>query len=146
MSQNYSKGQPRSRSDFQFLFQIGSGGFGRVWKVMEKKGGAVYAMKEMSKAKYKNHNSGSSPRKVWGALWTKSNCWINCTLPSSSTHMSLSKIGRICILSWSIFEEAIWDITCVFMNLSQKNKQVPLLLFRICCWMHRFSSGIHSFM
>jgi serum/glucocorticoid-regulated kinase 2 len=40
------------RSDYQFLFQIGSGGFGRVWKVEEKKTGNIFAMKEMSKAKY----------------------------------------------------------------------------------------------
>jgi serine/threonine protein kinase len=42
----------KSRSDFQFLFQIGSGGFGRVWKVEQKRTGDIFAMKEMSKAKY----------------------------------------------------------------------------------------------
>lgn len=44
--------QSKSRNDFWFLFQIGSGGFGRVWKVEEKKTKTIYAMKEMSKAKY----------------------------------------------------------------------------------------------
>jgi len=41
----------RTRADFKFVFQIGSGGFGRVWKVEEKKNGKIYAMKEMSKSK-----------------------------------------------------------------------------------------------
>ena len=35
----------KSRNDFWFLFQIGSGGFGRVWKVEEKKTKTIYAMK-----------------------------------------------------------------------------------------------------
>jgi protein kinase A len=36
---------------FKFHFVIGKGGFGKVWKVEFKKTKAVYAMKEMSKAK-----------------------------------------------------------------------------------------------
>ena len=43
--------EARTRNDFKYLYQIGSGGFGRVWKVEEKKLRKVYAMKEMSKAK-----------------------------------------------------------------------------------------------
>ena len=43
--------ESRARSNFRFLHQIGSGGFGRVWKVEDKKSGMLYAMKEMSKAK-----------------------------------------------------------------------------------------------
>ena len=33
---------------------IGKGGFGKVWKVELKKTKTIYAMKEMSKAKFKN--------------------------------------------------------------------------------------------
>ena len=41
----------KSRNDYRFLYQVGSGGFGRVWKVEDKKEHCIYAMKEMSKAK-----------------------------------------------------------------------------------------------
>lgn len=40
------------RSDYRFIYQIGSGGFGKVWKVEDKKQKKYFAMKEMSKAKY----------------------------------------------------------------------------------------------
>jgi serine/threonine kinase 32 len=36
---------------FNFLRIIGKGGFGRVWKVTEKKGKAVYALKVIDKAR-----------------------------------------------------------------------------------------------
>jgi hypothetical protein len=41
----------KTRSDYKFLYQVGSGGFGRVWKVQEKRSSNVLAMKEISKAK-----------------------------------------------------------------------------------------------
>jgi serine/threonine protein kinase len=40
------------KSSFNFLFVIGIGGFGKVWKVELRKKGILYAMKEMSKALY----------------------------------------------------------------------------------------------
>ena len=48
---DYEDSLIKSRCNFRFLHQIGSGGFGRVWKVEDKKTSAIYAMKEMSKAK-----------------------------------------------------------------------------------------------
>ena len=39
-----------SRKNYEYLHVIGKGGFGRVHKVREKKSGAFFAMKEMSKA------------------------------------------------------------------------------------------------
>ena len=39
------------RQHFKFLYVIGKGGFGRVWKVERKKNKKMYALKEMSKAK-----------------------------------------------------------------------------------------------
>lgn len=36
---------------FEFLYAIGRGGFGKVWKVTHKKYKKVFALKEMSKAK-----------------------------------------------------------------------------------------------
>ena len=40
-----------SRENFQFLYVIGKGGFGKVWKVQDKKTKKYYALKEMSKLK-----------------------------------------------------------------------------------------------
>ena len=40
-----------SRENFQFLYVIGKGGFGKVWKVQDKKTKKFYALKEMSKLK-----------------------------------------------------------------------------------------------
>ena len=54
----------KTRNDYFFLHQIGSGGFGRVWKVEDKRTSENYAMKEMSKAKYIYLNAGSSPRRA----------------------------------------------------------------------------------
>lgn len=39
------------RINFDFLYVIGKGGFGKVWKVYSKRFRKIYAMKEMSKAK-----------------------------------------------------------------------------------------------
>jgi serine/threonine kinase 32 len=33
--------------NFKFLYVIGKGGFGKVWKVQHKKSKRIYAMKEM---------------------------------------------------------------------------------------------------
>lgn len=44
--------QELGRNHFNFQFVIGKGGFGKVWKVEAKKSKNLFAMKEMSKAKY----------------------------------------------------------------------------------------------
>ena len=40
-----------SRDNFEFLYIIGKGGFGKVWKVQHKQTKISYALKEMSKLK-----------------------------------------------------------------------------------------------
>lgn len=40
-----------SRNRFEFENIIGKGGFGKVWKVIDKKERKVYALKEMTKVK-----------------------------------------------------------------------------------------------
>ena len=40
-----------NRNNFDFLYVIGNGGFGKVWKVKSKKTKITYALKEMSKLK-----------------------------------------------------------------------------------------------
>ena len=40
-----------NRNNFDFLYVIGKGGFGKVWKVKSKKTKITYALKEMSKLK-----------------------------------------------------------------------------------------------
>jgi len=40
-----------TKQNFNYLYCIGKGGFGKVWKVERKKLKQPYAMKEMSKAR-----------------------------------------------------------------------------------------------
>ena len=48
------------KSDFKFLYVIGKGGFGRVWKIQSKKTKIKYALKEMSKLKIIDKKSEKS--------------------------------------------------------------------------------------
>ena len=50
-SKQSSKKDEISKNQFDFMYVIGRGGFGKVWKVYLKKTKKVYAMKEMFKAK-----------------------------------------------------------------------------------------------
>lgn len=49
-----------SKSLFDFLYVIGRGGFGKVWKVRYKKTKQSYALKEMSKVKIIDRKSEKS--------------------------------------------------------------------------------------
>ena len=49
-----------SRNNFEFTFIIGKGGFGKVWRVKEKKTQELYALKEMSKTKIIDKKSEKS--------------------------------------------------------------------------------------
>jgi serine/threonine protein kinase len=40
-----------TKNNFTYLYCVGKGGFGKVWKVERKKTKQQYAMKEMSKAR-----------------------------------------------------------------------------------------------
>lgn len=44
------KVQPVGKSSFTYEYIVGKGGFGKVWKVVAKKTGTDYALKEMLKA------------------------------------------------------------------------------------------------
>jgi serine/threonine kinase 32 len=48
------------KSHFNFLYCIGKGGFGKVWKVTFKKNSQVFAMKEMAKARILSKRSVDS--------------------------------------------------------------------------------------
>ena len=48
------------RNNFKFLYVIGKGGFGRVWKIQSKKSKNIYALKEMSKLKIIDKKSEKS--------------------------------------------------------------------------------------
>ena len=54
------KGQEVTRNRFEFQNVIGKGGFGKVWKVIDKKSKTVYALKEMSKVKIIDRKSEKS--------------------------------------------------------------------------------------
>ena len=49
-----------NRNNFKFLYVIGKGGFGRVWKIQSKKLKNIYALKEMSKLKIIDKKSEKS--------------------------------------------------------------------------------------
>jgi serine/threonine protein kinase len=52
---------------FSFLYVIGKGGFGRVWKVEKKRTHEIFALKEMDKARIlakKSVNSVMNERKL----------------------------------------------------------------------------------
>lgn len=49
--QSYDPQNAQNKNNYNFSYIIGKGGFGKVWKVVNKKTKTVYAMKEMSKAR-----------------------------------------------------------------------------------------------
>ena len=51
ISINHQETYPLNANSFDFKYVIGKGGFGKVWKVVFKKTGTFYALKQMSKAK-----------------------------------------------------------------------------------------------
>lgn len=56
-----------SKSNFNYHYAIGKGGFGKVWKVERKKDMRLFAMKEMSKARVltkRSVNSVLNERKI----------------------------------------------------------------------------------
>ena len=49
-----------NKNNFKFLYVIGKGGFGRVWKIQSKKNKQIFALKEMSKLKIIDKKSEKS--------------------------------------------------------------------------------------
>ena len=49
-----------NKNQFNFLYVIGRGGFGKVWKVELRKEKKLYAMKEMAKARIISKRSVNS--------------------------------------------------------------------------------------
>ena len=49
-----------NKNNFKFLYVIGKGGFGRVWKIQSKKTKQIFALKEMSKLKIIDKKSEKS--------------------------------------------------------------------------------------
>ena len=65
------KNSSLNRNMFDFIFVIGKGGFGKVWRIREKKTKEFYALKEMSKKKIidkKSENSINGERKFLSYL------------------------------------------------------------------------------
>ena len=55
-----SKKSEINKNNFKFLYVIGKGGFGRVWKIQSKKTKQIFALKEMSKLKIIDKKSEKS--------------------------------------------------------------------------------------
>ena len=55
--------------NFKFMYQIGFGGFGKVWKVQNRLTLEYYAMKEMEKQKLIWLKLESSPKIAFLACW-----------------------------------------------------------------------------
>ena len=60
ISPNHSNESSLSKSSFRFMYVIGKGGFGKVWKIEYKKTKETYALKEMSKLKVLDKKSEKS--------------------------------------------------------------------------------------
>ena len=60
ISPNHSNESSLSKSSFKFMYVIGKGGFGKVWKIEYKKTKEIYALKEMSKLKVLDKKSEKS--------------------------------------------------------------------------------------
>ncbi len=60
ISPNHSNESSLSKSSFKFMYVIGKGGFGKVWKIEYKKTKETYALKEMSKLKVLDKKSEKS--------------------------------------------------------------------------------------
>lgn len=54
------KSEQISKKNYDIVLPIGKGGFGKVWKVIEKRTKKLYAMKQMSKVKIINKKSVGS--------------------------------------------------------------------------------------
>ena len=70
---------------YKFYYQIGFGGFGRVWKVYNKEDTRDYAMKEISKRRYFLFYPGSFRKTTSSQSSTKGKSSASSTTPSSST-------------------------------------------------------------
>ena len=57
---SYNGKNTLNRNSFKFLYVIGKGGFGKVWKIQSKKTKTIYALKEMSKLKIIDKKSEKS--------------------------------------------------------------------------------------
>ena len=55
-----NKNNDINKNNFKFLYVIGKGGFGRVWKIQSKKTKQIFALKEMSKLKIIDKKSEKS--------------------------------------------------------------------------------------
>ena len=65
---------PVTKASFEYIYAIGKGGFGKVWKVERRKDRMLFAMKEMSKARVltkRSVNSVLNERKVLQSLQHK---------------------------------------------------------------------------
>lgn len=60
MMGTHMKEEQISKADFEVVLAVGKGGYGKVWKVIERRGGRAFAMKQMSKAKVISKKSVAS--------------------------------------------------------------------------------------
>ena len=81
---------------FHFRITVGKGGFGRVWKVQNKKTKETLALKIMSKAKILAKRSVQSVMNEKGFLINIDNEYPLCHSASLSTWWLPSRTGRIC--------------------------------------------------
>jgi hypothetical protein len=67
---------------YKFYYQIGFGGFGRVWKVCHRESARDWAMKEISKKKYPSLHAEWSRRTTWTPSSTSAGSSASSTTPS----------------------------------------------------------------
>lgn len=65
---------PLAKDQFSVVEILGKGGFGKVYRVEQKRTRAVFAMKEMSKTVYAWRDAASSPRRASSPSSTSASC------------------------------------------------------------------------
>lgn len=128
---------------YKFYYQIGFGGFGRVWKVSHRESLRDWAMKEISKKKYLSPHAECSRRTTSTPSSTSAGSSASSTTPSSSTCAAPSRTRRTSTSSWTTCAAATCATTSATRTASPKKRYVPPLPLRLPGCQHPHRPRVH---